>query len=518
MPWRYDRADLVQRIHAERTRVLTPSHIPYLAGADCSSCHSSSTYAVGTFGPSNMTQARHAFVSTNCVTCHEKGFQVLHGSGEPALQGRPADHTAGQMVAPNNCSICHTTANWNSTALPAGHMPNPGNQACTVCHTAAPATTPRLAANAVLHTGISSGCITCHGAPSATPPVFYNNFTPKSAKLSPVHIPTGATPCEDCHSKTAFTTFSATSMSSSKHALMFAFIGSTCNACHNRVTPALSFYGVTNLTIRPTGDPHNKGNALNNDCSGCHSPNNWGGNTARRTVKATTTRSSVTTVVNAAAASRGAAGAGARRIGGPSDGRPGARGGVGGVAAMAGAARPSHIGVTSNCAGCHNGVLATGKGAGHIASNGSCENCHTVFSWTPARFDHRGVTASCAGCHNGVAAAGKPARHVQTNQDCSTCHGTITWTAAKFSHLGINATCQSCHNGITATAKQVQHPPTTLDCGTCHSTLNWHVTSPAPRLRPLIPGPRNPGARPADGSADGPPARPPPRPPAGPAK
>ncbi len=477
--------------------VLTPSHIPYLAGTDCSSCHSSSTYAAGAFGPSNMTQARHAFVATNCVTCHEKGLSFYMGAASPGLQGRPADHTSGQMVAPNNCGICHTTANWNSTTIPAGHMPNPANQACTVCHTAAPSNYTTLAANAVLHTGISSGCITCHSAPNATPPVFYNNFTPKSAKLAPVHIPTGATPCEDCHSKTNFTSFSGTSMSSSQHSLMFAFIGSTCDACHNRVTPSLSFYGVSNLTIRPTGDPHNQGNALKNDCSGCHSPNNWGGNVAKRTVKTTTTRSTVTTVVNGAAASRGTPGALARRFAGPSVG--------GGVRAVGGtgmirstdAARPSHIGVTSNCVSCHNGVLASGKGAAHIASNTSCENCHTTMSWTPARFDHRGVTASCATCHNGVAASGKPARHLQTSQDCSTCHGTITWTAVKFSHLGVNATCQSCHNGITATAKQVQHATTTQDCGACHNTLNWSVVATTPRLRPLLRGPRNPATNPA---------------------
>ena len=79
------------------------------------------------------------------------------GAASPGLQGRPADHTTGQMVAPNDCSLCHTTANWNSTALPAGHMPNPANQACTVCHTASPTnyTTATLAANAVLHTGIT---------------------------------------------------------------------------------------------------------------------------------------------------------------------------------------------------------------------------------------------------------------------------------------------------------------------------------------------------------------------------
>jgi hypothetical protein len=471
--------------------VLTPSHIAYLAGTDCSACHSSSTYAVGTFGPSNMTQARHAFVSTNCVTCHEAGLSFYMGAASPTLQGRPADHTAGQMVAPNNCSICHTTANWNSTALPAGHMPNPGNQACTVCHTAAPANYTTLAANAVLHTGITSGCITCHGAPAATAPVFYLNFTPKSALLSPVHIPTGSTPCEDCHSNTVFTSFSGTTMSSSKHSLMFAFIGSTCDACHNRVTPALSFYGVSNLTIRPTSDPHNKGSALTNDCSGCHNPNNWDGGAAKKTAKAqAATNSKIGSVVNPPSTPHNAA----RSVAAGAD-RSGQVRQLGAAARAAPAF--SHAGVVSNCVSCHNGVLAPGKPAVHIASNNACENCHTTFAWLPARFDHRGVAAACAGCHNGITAPGKPIRHVQTAQDCGACHGTITWAAAAFSHLGISATCQSCHNGVTAAGKQVQHVNTTLDCGSCHSTLNWSVFAAPPRLKPLIPTPRGPVAGPA---------------------
>jgi nitrate/TMAO reductase-like tetraheme cytochrome c subunit len=463
--------------------VLTPSHIPYLAGASCGSCHSSTTYAVGTFGPMNMTQATHALVTTNCVTCHEKGLSFYMGAANPALQGRPADHTAGQMVAPNNCSICHTTANWNSTALPAGHMPNPGNQACTVCHTAAPANYKTLAANAVLHTGISSGCITCHGAPNASPPVFYLNYTPKDAVLAPVHIPTNSTPCESCHA-ISFTAFSGTTMTAAKHTVMLSMTGGTCDQCHDLKT--LKFYGVNNLTTRPNG--HHVGK----DCNGCHSPNNWGGGNARKQVTAAKapTRTTIGTVVTAAGARAGVAQTGGPRFGA---GRMSTlQGGALGTASRT----VSHAGVTSNCLSCHNGVLAAGKGPAHIASNNTCENCHTTFAWLPARFDHQGVMARCASCHNGVVALGKPARHVQTNQDCSACHGTITWTAVMFSHLGISATCQSCHNGITATGKQVQHVRTTLDCASCHNTLSWTVVSvparPTTRPPPVIPSPRAP--------------------------
>lgn len=470
-----------------KAAVLAPAHIPYLSGTDCSSCHSSSTYAVGTFGPMNMSQATHAFVGTNCVTCHEKGASFYMGAANPALQGRPADHTTGQMVAPNNCGICHTTANWNSTALPAGHMPNPGNQACGVCHTAAPATYVTLASNAVLHTGISGGCITCHGAPNASPPVFYLNYTPKDAVLSPVHIPSGATPCENCHA-ISFTSFSGTTMSAAKHTALLAMTGGTCDQCHD--LPTLKFYGVNNLTTRPNG--HHVGK----DCNGCHSPNNWGGGAAnKKAVPQTPARSKITMVVGAPAA-RNAAVATATGATAPGRVQVGTVRAAAGLSAV-GALPPSHAGVFSNCYSCHNGVLAKGKGTTHIPSNNACENCHTTLAWMPARFDHRGVTASCVSCHNGVLASGKPTRHVQTAQDCSVCHGTIAWTAATFSHLGLNATCQSCHNGITATGKQVQHENTTLDCGACHNTLTWTVVTPPPDLRPLIPSRRGAASGPA---------------------
>ncbi len=500
--------------------VLTPAHIPYLSGTDCSSCHSSTTYAIGSFGPMNMTQAKHAFVTATCTVCHEKGLSFYMGAASPALQGRPADHTSGQMVAPNDCSICHTTANWNSNAMPAGHMPNPANTACSVCHTTAPAdySPATLAANPVLHTGITSGCITCHGSPAGAL-TFYNNFTPKSAVLSPVHIPTATTPCEDCHSATTFTAFSGTTMSAAKHTLMFAFIGSTCDACHNKVTPALSFYGVTNLQTRPSD--HNNGNKATADCKGCHSPNDWGGGaqtkakatvtTNAATTNAATTNASATktsasgvtasnTIINSASklvsqpaieallsvpmtpasvtAAASAAVADAVTAPAATPGRPGA-------AAHVLAAPFTHVGVVGNCVSCHNGVAASGKAPTHIASGDRCENCHTTIAWLPARFDHQGVSAPCASCHNGVLAVGKPVYHVPTNQDCSACHGTIGWRPARFSHLSVTGTCQSCHNSLIATGKPLQHVATTLDCASCHNTTTWTTTS-APPAQPRV--------------------------------
>jgi hypothetical protein len=477
--------------------VLAPAHIPYLAGTSCGSCHTSTTYTVGSFGPMNMTAATHAFVGTTCSTCHGTATVSFYmGAASPALQLRPADHTSGTMLT-GDCGGCHTTANWNSTSLPAGHMPNPGNQACTVCHTAAPTNYTTLATNAVLHTGISSGCIACHGAPNAAAPVFYLNYTPKDALLSPVHIPTSTTPCESCHTATVFTAFSGTTMTAAKHTTMLSVTGGTCDQCHDLST--LKFYGVNNLTTRPNG--HHVGQ----DCKGCHSPNNWGGGAAKKKVAAVAaTGTKVANVVSAPVVT-GIIGNSARA----SNSAPvinstlatnstlavNAASGV--PAGTQRSAILSHTGVTSNCFSCHNGVLADGKGPTHIASNNACQNCHTTLAWLPARFDHQGVTAVCTSCHNGVTASGKPVQHVQTTQDCGACHGTVAWNAATFSHVGVTATCRTCHNGVIAISKPVQHVNTAIDCGSCHNTMNWTVTAPQlPARRLVLPSPRAPTSGP----------------------
>jgi len=341
---------------------------------------------------------------------------------------------------------------------------------CAVCHTKAPSdySTASLATNPVLHTGISNGCITCHGAPNAAVPIFYNAYTPKDALLSPVHIPTSTTPCEDCHSSSVFTAFSGTTMTSAKHTLMFAFIGKTCDACHNKVTPALSFYGVTNLTTRPSD--HNSGSKLSQDCSSCHNTNNWDGGTLTRTpVAKSAAHSAVTTVVVAP-------------IGVAQRSAP-----TGTAASVQLTRQMSHAGVTSNCSSCHTGVLATGMGPMHIRTTSTCPDCHTTLAWLPARFDHRSTTASCVRCHNGVTAPGMPTQHVVTQADCDSCHGTIAWQPARFSHLDMVATCASCHNGRVATGQQARHPATAADCGSCHNTLTWSVDGPNKvPLRPLI--------------------------------
>jgi hypothetical protein len=382
----------------------------------------------------NMTQAKHAFVTTTCNTCHEAGRSFYMGAASPALQGRPADHTSGTMLT-SDCSACHTTADWNSGALPAGHMPNPGNQGCNVCHTGAPTNYATMASNAVLHTGITANCIQCHGTTQLS---FYNNNDPPKPMVAK-HIPSNTTPCESCHAGTPFTTFSGTTMTAAKHTLLLSDTGGTCDQCHDLST--LSFFGVTNLTTRPNG--HHVGK----DCNGCHSPKNWGGGAGQKPpAPAAPAHSTIATVINATARAQSTA----PIVGTAAASNPlGAAGSP--LLSINGNSRISHAGVTGACASCHDGVLAPGKSSTHIASNTACGDCHTTFAWIPARFEHRAPLGSCISCH-----------------------------------LGVTASCVGCHNGSTALGKPVQHPITARDCSSCHNTLSWTATTPAPRLRPLL--------------------------------
>src|SRR3984957_1500975 len=313
--------------------LLTPLHIPYLAGTDCSSCHASTTYAVGTFGPMNMTQAKHAFVPTACDTCHEKGLSFYMGAASPALQGRPADHIAGQQLT-GDCSGCHNTTDWTSNVMPPGHMPNPGGQLCTVCHTD-PANYASMASIAILHTGITSGSTQCHGSPTAGQLTFYNNNdNPKAAVLTPVHIPySNGTDCSSCHTANYIAGgFGPTNMSAAKH----AFVPTTCDTCHEA---GLTFYmGASTPALQGRPADHTSGTAAagqaTGDCSLCHDTTNWNDHTALPAGHMPNPANQVCTVCHTGNLSTQA-----------------------GYATLATIA-VLHTGITTGCAQCHGGTTA----------------------------------------------------------------------------------------------------------------------------------------------------------------
>jgi hypothetical protein len=148
--------------------------------------------------------------------------------------------------------------------------------------------------------------------------------------------------------------------------------------------------------------------------------------------------------------------------------------------------RPSHAGLVSGCATCHNGVAATGKPSSHIITSAPCETCHkSAVTFAGARMNHTGLVANCARCHGGATAIGKPAKHIVTNAPCETCHkSTMTFAGARVDHASLTGTCISCHNGAAAQGRPPRHLLTALPCEACHRTAFWtpvtyRHTSPA---------------------------------------
>ncbi len=89
-----------------------------------------------------------------------------------------------------------------------------------------------------------------------------------------------------------------------------------------------------------------------------------------------------------------------------------------------------------------------------------CGECHTQWSFAPARFDHARVGCTLTGLHRTIA--------------CFDCH-----KSGNFA--GLSANCVSCHHDDAlraGTAGQVNHPAQT-QCATCHSPNSWEKATGA---------------------------------------
>ncbi len=156
--------------------------------------------------------------------------------------------------------------------------------------------------------------------------------------------------------------------------------------------------------------------------------------------------------------------------------------------ASAQAGHMQFTGRPTTCISCHADVYRTATTPDHVAAHMSqdCASCHSVGSWTGARFDHS-VTrfpldgahraVSCNGCHADRVYAGKPT-------ECSACHMTA-YNQASPPHAaaGFPTTCTTCHNTTSWTNAPFDHAATqfpltgahaTVACASCHSDGVYH--------------------------------------------
>lgn len=438
-------------------------------GTVCSDCHDGS---IATGKPAN-----HLVTAQDCGACHDPQSDNWAGAG--------FDHStisiAGTTSTPT-CVSCHDGS--TATGQSATHVPTSG-QDCLVCHGSTGFTSFALASFDHAAAGINSNCVSCHDGQTHDGIVVVAKPTG--------HIPTSKD-CSDCHDDmTNGPTINGTS--SSGFATATPFVNTVhpayttgCRTCHN-VTYNNSLYQAKS---HPIDSVHDTVDANGWECNACH--------TTTGNFKETNPVNHQDPSIKAqACVSCHAAGNTTEPIGkGPShpatsDACQDCHQAGGSFTAGFDHTTLDAGGVNNGlaCTTCHDGVTATGKPQNHVPTTRDCISCHAGYppnaaTFAGGTFDHTGPEMTgkqCMDCHDGVIATGKTATHIATNQDCGACHTTDTFAnATSFDHTGVTSGCQAsgCHNegnpsvtDVTDDPNPLPHIPvmnngTEVDCYNCH--------------------------------------------------
>jgi hypothetical protein len=510
----------------QTTNPVHPSAGPAFALANCTTCHTTSSWTTATFNHSTTGfPLTNGHASVACAACHiNNNYNLTTAPTDCGNSGchlttwqqtsNPKHPTAGTQFAAANCAICHTTVSWttatfdhSATGFPLtnGHA----SVACAACHTnnnynltTAPAdcgnsgchlTTWQQTNNPVHSTAgtqfAAANCAVCHTTTSWTTATFDHSAT--GFALTGTHMSPTPTPCTSCHVNNNYTLSST-----------------DCYGCHQTAFQSTATLGGSVPNHIAAGFPTAAG-----QCASCHTITTWAAGVFNHSTTGFPLTNSHTTV----------------------------------------ACNLCHVGNNYSLAvaptgcgnsGCHlttwqqtTNPVHPAAGAAFAAAN--CSTCHTTVAWTTATFDHSVTgfaltgmhvspsptpcvschvsnnytlsSAACYGCH--VAAwqstatlGGAVPNHITAAfpTDCSLCHTTSAFTGAVFNHATTGfpltgfhtsvpcagchvnnnysltvTTCVSCHlanyQGTNApNHAQVGFP---TDCTLCHTTSQWQPST-----------------------------------------
>lgn len=472
-------------------------------------------------GPSN-----HQGLSSNCAVCHNDDVDDLPVKSQDHLAtGNVCEscHTplgfdpvpfVDHLEVFGNCSQCHN----GTIAVGQSEFHQPTTAECDNCHT----TTSFLELGPdgkYDHSGVSSGCSACHNGVVAI------GKTPGPADTPPGTHPDTSSDCVNCHSTDSFSSAYPDHKSDPNvlnnrcdfchssdpgrlylgrppidlHPITWPTLD--CNDCHGVVTFNLD--GVFSHRIDPTvllcETCHNDNNSINAPGKAsavpAHLSTSLGCNLCHDTVSFA--NAFLDHSVPPASTSRCDSCHGVTALGKHTNHLPTTDDCA--VCHSPGGSFATgifdHVGISSGCESCHDGVISVGKLGNHFPTPGAqvCADCHYDVTMTPtvffagATFDHIGIAGNdCESCHNGSFTTtsntlnGKPASHIPTSQDCSFCHTTTEPfnVASPFNHTNISDNCESCHNGnpnfvaVGAIGKKVNHIPAVNTCTSCHANTN----------------------------------------------
>jgi hypothetical protein len=221
--------------HSKTAFPLTGAH----AQVQCAQCHINGNYNIS---------------NTACVSCHLKDFQ---GTNNP-------NHVSTGI--PQQCEMCHSTANWTSATF--NHAttgwPLTGFHTtlqCSQCHTNG-------------NYGITStACVSCH-------------LTDYQNTNNPNHASSGfPQQCDVCHSTSAWSpaTFNHNNTSFPLTGFHTQVACANCHVNNNYTTLPTDCYSCHKTEYQGTNNPNHVAAGFPTTCALCHTTTNWAGATFNHT-------------------------------------------------------------------------------------------------------------------------------------------------------------------------------------------------------------------------------------------
>ena len=242
---------------AERKRPVTPNHLAAGFSTACDTCHTILAWKPAAIDHQKfpLTQGHS---NLNCTSCHTDAANPDVPKGKTCAVCHAADRSKAtapnhqQSGFPDDCTICHTTANWRSPfahdrfALTGKHS----TATCGSCHQRVP---------------VPTTCVGCHDADRRTP-------------QSPNHLDAAfSTACDSCHTTSAW---KPAAFDHRVFPLDGAHASAACASCHTDSANPSKAKGKTCFECHGAERskpslPNHLASGFPTDCVACHTTRVW---------------------------------------------------------------------------------------------------------------------------------------------------------------------------------------------------------------------------------------------------
>ena len=252
-----------QSCHMDNWQQATLPHEESSFTLDCTRCHSQTAWVPSSFNHTTMTEweMTGAHQGMACVNCHDGGTytgtadQCWGCHQQDWLDADEPNHQ--QENYPEDCTICHSTQDWEATAFDHSQSAFPlvgahVSVSCQSCH-------------AQGYSGTPTACQACHEDD-------WDNATPQHDEA------TFQLDCLRCHTQSAWTPSTFDHGNMTDWPLTGSHVQTSCVACHSAGqyadTPdACQFCHMSDYN--DANNPDHSGEGYPQDCTMCHNTTVW---------------------------------------------------------------------------------------------------------------------------------------------------------------------------------------------------------------------------------------------------